>query len=149
MLTIIAIIITAVVAASLTFTATRSLYIHRFAEWYRQAVDSEDINETARAEGDAMYNTLYNKWHMIREVDNSIIPEYVSQKFDVEGDVFTQCDLRFNCRVARWLGYDLTLTKRDVPPPPPFKPSSPKNIRTELVECIDATLSAEDEQEES
>lgn len=145
MFTLLSIIITAVIVASVTFTATRSLYIHRFTEWYRQAINSEEIDEVSSDDGEAIYQTLRSKWYGIREVDNSIIPPYVTKDFDFPGRAFTLSDLRSHCRVARWLGYDLTLTKRDVPPPPAFCPLTPKTIRTELVECIDAALKAEEE----
>lgn len=137
-----AIIITLIlcaITAVVTFTITRSLYINHYKDWYRTAIDSQDIDTESEQTSEQMYKTLVREHDAIFKIDRTIIPEYVSNAFDWGERVSTEgffCDYY---RIVRWLGYDLTLTKRQLPPPPKFKlMASPSAIREELVECMEA-----------
>ena len=86
-----------------------------------------------------MYNKLAGKYASIYNIDHTIIPEWVKDTMSFNEEPFAKGALRDTCRAARWLGYDLTLTKRQLPPPPKFKlTASPSAIREELVECWEA-----------
>ena len=138
MATFIIILILILITAATTFTFTRSLYIHKFVDWYRTAIDYQSIDDEAQEQGEKMYKTLVKKHDEIFKIDHTIIPDYVRNAFDWGERVTTEGDLRNSYRAARWLGYDLTLTKRPMDPPPPFKHPTPKNLKQELVECWEA-----------
>ena len=132
------IILTIIITAIVTFMFTRSLYTHLFVDWYRTAIDHTSIDDDSKEAGAKMYKTLVKRHDEIFKIDHTIIPDYVRNAFDWGERVTTEGDLRDSYRAARWLGYDLTLTKRHLPPPPEFKKPTLENIRKELVECWDA-----------
>lgn len=137
-----AIIITLIfcaITAAVTFSITRSLYINHYKDWYRTAVGSDTIEEESLTAKKEMYDTLFNKYCKIYDIDHTIIPEYVKDAFEFAQTPITSAKLREAFQYVRWLGYDLTLTKRQLPPPPKFKlMASPSAIREELVECMEA-----------
>lgn len=132
------IILTIIITAIVTFMSTRSLYIHKFVDWYRTAIDHTSIETDCEKAGKKMYNKLAGKYASIYNIDHTIIPEWVKDTMSFNEEPFTKGALRDTYRAARWLGYDLTLTKRPMDPPPPFKHPTPKNIKQELVECWEA-----------
>lgn len=133
------IILTIIITAIVTFMSTRSLYTHKFVDWYRTAIDYQSIDDEAQEQGEKMYETLASKHASIFQIDHTIIPEYVKRTFEWGEDDMTRLNILRVFSAARWLGYDLTLTKRQLPPPPKFKlMASPSAIREELVECWEA-----------
>ena len=132
------IILTIIITAIVTFIVTRSLYIHKFVDWYRTAVGSDTIEEESLTAKKEMYGTLFNRYCEIYDIDHTIIPEYVKDAFEFAQAPITSGKLREAFQYVRWLGYDLTLTKRPMDPPPPFKHPTPKNLKQELVECWEA-----------
>lgn len=137
MATFIIIIICAITAA-VTFLFTRSLYINHYKDWYRTAIDYQSIDDDSEESGKKMYNELAGKYASIFNIDHTIIPEWVKDTMSFNEEPFTKGALIDTYRAARWLGYDLTLTKRPIAPPPPFKHPTPKNLKQELVECWEA-----------
>lgn len=127
------IILTIIITAIVTFMSTRSLYIHKFVDWYRTAIDHTSIETDSEKAGEKMYNKLAGKYARIFNIDHTIIPEWVKDTMSFNEEPFTKGALRDTCRAARWLGYDLTLTKRPMDSPPPFKHPTPKNLKQELV----------------
>lgn len=139
MATIIITLILCAITAAVTFIFTRSLYINHYKDWYRTAVGSDTIDTESEQAAEQMYETLASKHASIFQIDHTIIPEYVKRTFEWGEDDMTKLNIIRVCRAARWLGYDLTLTKRQLPPPPKFKiMASPSAIRKEFVECLDA-----------
>lgn len=132
------IILTIIITAIVTFMSTRSLYIHKFVDWYRTAIDYQSIDDEAQEQGEKMYKTLEQKHIDICKIDRTIIPDYVRKAFEWGECDMTDLYVKRLLRAARWLGYDLTLTKRPMDPPPPFKHPTPKNLKQELVECWEA-----------
>lgn len=139
MTTIIITLILCAITAAVTFIFTRSLYINHYKDWYRTAVESDTIEEDAKKASKKMFNKLAGKYERIFNIDHTIIPEYVKDAFESSQTPITKDKLREAFQYVRWLGYDLTLTKRQLPPPPNFKlNASPSAIREELVECLEA-----------
>lgn len=144
MATFILILIFSVITAAVTFTATRSLYINRFTDWYRESIAGMPVMTSAQIDfadekANEMEEVLMNKYERLFKRNPHAVPkDVIDLACGYEGDTFSSCiyDL---FRAARWLGYDLTLTKRPLPPPPKFKRRpTPKELREELVECWDA-----------
>lgn len=127
------------ITAVFTFIFTRSLYINHYKDWYRTAINSQDIDTESEQAAEKMYNTLASKYTSIFNIDHTIIPEYVKRTFEWGEDDMTKLNILRVCDAARWLGYDLTLTKRQLPPPPKFKlTASPTAIYEEVRECLEA-----------
>ena len=144
MATFIIILILCGITAAVTFTATRSLYINRFTDWYRESIAGMPVMTSAQIDfadekANEMEEVLMNKYERLFKINPHVVPKNVIDlACGYEGDTFSSCiyDL---FRAARWLGYDLTLTKRPLPPPPVFKHRpTPRELREELVECWDA-----------
>lgn len=136
--TFIIIILTIIITAVVTFLSTRSLYTHLFVDWYRTAIDHTSIESDSKEAAEQMYKTLVRKHDAIYKIDRTIIPDYVSKAFDWGERVSTEFFFQDYYRLARWLGYDLTLTKRPLSAPPQLGKATPHNIRKELVACWDA-----------
>lgn len=136
MATFIIILILCTITAAVTFIVTRSLYIHRFTDWYRKAMDIDNMRQGEVA--DSIYAVLAKQYWEIKKIDPSIIPDHIKRIMDIRLSWYAKLQISDECRAARWLGYDLTLTKRPMDPPPPFKHPTPKNLKQELVECWEA-----------
>ena len=139
MATIILICIFCAITAVITFLSTRALYINHYKDWYRTAVGADSITEESMTAQKEMFSILADKYWRIFDIDPTIIPPYVKDAFQLSESAVTRAELGDAYRSARWLGYDLTLTKRQLPPPPKFKiMASPAAIREEIVECQEA-----------
>lgn len=144
MATFFLIVIFCVITAFITFTVTRSLYINRFRAWYQEEVAAMPFTSTEQldlADGEAkkMDEVLLERYTSIYRIDPKIVPQKViNLACGYEGRHF-RSDIYDLFTAARWLGYDFQLVKRELPPPPQFKHRpTPKELRTELVECWDA-----------
>jgi hypothetical protein len=144
MATFIIILILCGITAAVTFTATRSLYTNRFVDWYRESIAGMPVMTSAQIDfadekSDEMAEVLLEKYERLFKINPRTVPKNVIDlACGYEGDHFSSCiyDL---FRAARWLGYDLTLTKRPLPPPPVFKHRpTPRELKQEFVECWDA-----------
>ena len=146
---IITTIILMAITAAVTFLETRSLYIYRFADWYRENVaklsaSTTEQNMLTMGEAKNIENTLSVKrfkmrWGNLAQTDPAIIPERVTDTLCGRSGFLFVPALNEIIYTARWLGYDLVLTQHDVPPPPPeCRHPNPSNIRKELKECLAA-----------
>lgn len=149
MATFFLIVIFCIITAIITFTVTRSLYLERFRVWYQKEVAAMPFTSSGQldlAEGEAekMDEVLLETYTRIYRIDPKIVPRNViNLACGYEGrhfksgiyDLFT---------AARWLGYDFQMVKRELPPPPQFKRRpKPKELKKELVECLDAKVRLE------
>jgi hypothetical protein len=145
---IITTIILMTLTAVITFLETRSFYIYRFADWYRENVAKLSASTTEQdmltmGEAKNIENTLSVKhfkmrWGNLAQTDPAIIPERVTNTLCGRSGFLLVPALNEIIYTARWLGYDLVLIEHDVPPPPEIQEPTPSNIRKELKECLAA-----------